>query len=368
MAMNFDKGSSKIKSQKRAAQVSAMAHGTWVQKINVDLIDESPLNEGIPVDDFQAIAKTIEEVGLESPLTVYDLKNGRYEVYSGHQRLLAVKSLGWTSVDCIVKEYTADAEKRFKEHLYANRQRELDSRFWIAELKHAKNLLDTEYGDGAKVKKAEYYQKLQDLLGISDAQIRRFERMENLTEEMRSLETIGISPLVFVEAFNLSDDKQKILADYVKQKVDQDGEGAVSRAAFHAALVNVRNDLAPDYKSQEDISEERTEPTDDMNAPTEEGADIDSLLNPSSDNLDDLLIESDIEDTDLSGDLLNPTESEPITKEDKNKAKFDHASSSYQAAIDTAIRKAVSEEEKRIIMTSLVAMRDYISQSLGKLT
>ena len=56
-----------------------------------------PLNAEIyQLSDIEDLAASISEVGLLEPITI----DRRYRVVSGHRRLTAIKTLGWTSVDC----------------------------------------------------------------------------------------------------------------------------------------------------------------------------------------------------------------------------------------------------------------------------
>ena len=55
------------------------------------------------------LANNIRQYGLLHPISVLDLKDGRYEILAGLRRVKALQQLGWTQVPCFVLKDTHDA-------------------------------------------------------------------------------------------------------------------------------------------------------------------------------------------------------------------------------------------------------------------
>ncbi|MGI8510261.1 MAG: ParB/RepB/Spo0J family partition protein [Gemmatimonadaceae bacterium] len=74
-------------------------------------------------DELNELAESIRVAGLLQPITVRRLQSGEeYELVAGERRLRAVKSLGWTKVAAIVREY--DDQTSLALALVENLQRE----------------------------------------------------------------------------------------------------------------------------------------------------------------------------------------------------------------------------------------------------
>ena len=59
---------------------------------------------------IQALAESIKENGIMTPLVVRAINNGKYEIISGHRRKLACKLAGLDKIHVIVKVYKSDDE------------------------------------------------------------------------------------------------------------------------------------------------------------------------------------------------------------------------------------------------------------------
>jgi len=84
--------------------VSKVPRNAFV-KIALSLIDRPGIADRIEIDPqcIKELADSIREQGLLQPL-ILNAADGRYEIIAGDRRYCAVKSLGWTEVDAIVKE------------------------------------------------------------------------------------------------------------------------------------------------------------------------------------------------------------------------------------------------------------------------
>lgn len=92
-------------------------------KANIAKINTMELNMLVPFakHPFQTyeggrlekLADSIKEIGLQNPIVVRPIDADKFEILSGHNRVKAIRLLGWNEVDAIVKEGISDemAEK-----------------------------------------------------------------------------------------------------------------------------------------------------------------------------------------------------------------------------------------------------------------
>ncbi len=116
----------------------------------VNTLDDSPefnCRGKITPLDVRGLVDSIVENGLHVPIVVHNYNNEEkektnkgYRVISGYRRLFAVKSLGWATIPCIVKEWMPEDKARVL-NLIENLQREdlniLQEAKSIANLKYA---------------------------------------------------------------------------------------------------------------------------------------------------------------------------------------------------------------------------------------
>lgn len=200
------------------------------QKLPASKIHASRFNEDIDlsVDKIAAYAKSMKEVGLLHPITVYATGNGEYEIISGHQRFQAwCKVLGNETIPAIVREYEEDVRKRFAAHHEANVQnRVLDGKYWIAQIKQAQNVLSET---GFSGKKEDEVRELCSMLGISKAQIYRYFAFGKLIPQLQEFESKKqLSARTLSSAVGLSSEQQLMVVHKVQSLLDQIAESESS--------------------------------------------------------------------------------------------------------------------------------------------
>lgn len=81
-------------------------------EIVTDLIDEDTDQPRYQFDEeaLQELMKSIEEIGLLSPIKVRTTSNGRYKIIYGNRRYKASKMLGRPTIPCIVSTVTDEME------------------------------------------------------------------------------------------------------------------------------------------------------------------------------------------------------------------------------------------------------------------
>ncbi len=110
-----DKQNEKIEALKRKSEERARLSITPLEQkvvqygqtpilIPLDKIVENPFNEKIFNMDITSIKEVIEEDGFRGAIEVYDLKDGTYEISSGHRRFRAALALGHSEILAFVFE------------------------------------------------------------------------------------------------------------------------------------------------------------------------------------------------------------------------------------------------------------------------
>lgn len=118
------------------------------QKIGVEKIQEplSPSRNQIDHNALMELAESIKTRGLLQPIIVYRVSDG-YEIEAGHRRFLAVKMLGWSVIDAIVKDNDDE------ESLHLDRAHENLVRCDLDPVEESKIVWDLVYEDGRGAEK-----------------------------------------------------------------------------------------------------------------------------------------------------------------------------------------------------------------------
>ena len=241
-----------------------------VQNIPCSLIDESPDNEGIPMTNIEDLAQSIRQYGQLTPVGVYLKEDGRYELYSGHRRLRAVRDiLGQKKIRCIVEPYETDAEKRFGKHLDANLQtRDKDVRFWIAEISSALALVRKR--KDAKGSKTEDMDLVSELFrehgltkGFSRASLYRMYQLKDMSPALLDTYRYGVQSATLYHAISLSKEEQEELARRIVSSVEQSGgeEGPGQDPVYPSAQFKREVDKLKAERNQEVIARGRKKRT-----------------------------------------------------------------------------------------------------------
>jgi len=72
-------------------------------RIPIDRVQPGPNARG-DVGDVTELAQSIKTLGMQKPLLVCDLGDGRYEILDGHRRHAAAKRVGLTNVDAVLRK------------------------------------------------------------------------------------------------------------------------------------------------------------------------------------------------------------------------------------------------------------------------
>lgn len=89
-------------------------------RIPIDQVEAGPNARG-DVGDVGELALSIKQIGMQKPLLVYSLGDGRYRVLDGHRRLAAARVLGLQHVDAVLRR-DGGAKVRIQQQLAMHAQ------------------------------------------------------------------------------------------------------------------------------------------------------------------------------------------------------------------------------------------------------
>ena len=201
-----------------------------VEQIDISLIDEfkdHPFRV-IQDEDFNKLKESIKENGVFDATIVRLKDDGRYEMISGHRRLLACKLLNYKEIPCIVEEMTREEAIIRMVDSNIHREKTLPSEKAYAykmkyealktQRKESMSQLNTEVCQVGTVTRTDGL--LSNELGESARQIQRYIRLTNLIPEILKLvdnNELNIKPQMAmspaVEISYLSEQEQRWLLE-----------------------------------------------------------------------------------------------------------------------------------------------------------
>ena len=201
-----------------------------LEDIDISLIDNF---KGHPFkvldnDELKSLEESIQQNGVMDAVIIRKKDDGRYEMVSGHRRLLASKKLGLRTIPARVKDLTDDEATIYMVDSNLHREKLLPSEKAFAykmkydALVHQRSMSqpDTEVRQVGTVIRSD--ELLSKEVGESARQIQRFMRLTNLipellqmvdNSELKENPSIALTPAV--ELSYLTKDEQKILAEYI---------------------------------------------------------------------------------------------------------------------------------------------------------
>ena len=202
-----------------------------IEEIDISLIDnfkDHPFKV-LDNDELKALEDSISKNGLVEAVIIRKKDNDRYEMISGHRRLLACKKLGLKTIPSRIKDLTDDEAIIYMVDSNLHREKLLPSekafayKMKLEALKHQGTYLqidDTSRQLGDKLKSVDILSSRSD---DSARQIHRYVRLTNLIPELLEMvdnseikESPSIALTPAVELSYLNKDEQKMLVEYIQ--------------------------------------------------------------------------------------------------------------------------------------------------------
>lgn len=201
-----------------------------IEEIDISLVDnfkEHPFKV-LDNDELKSLSDSIKQNGVMDAVIIRKKDDGRYEMVSGHRRLLASKKLGLKTIPARVKNLSDDEATIYMVDSNLHREKLLPSekafayKMKLDAMKHQGTYLqldDTSRQVGDKLKSVDILSSRSD---DSARQIHRYIRLTNLIPELLQMvdnselkEDPAIALTPAVELSYLKKDEQKILAKYI---------------------------------------------------------------------------------------------------------------------------------------------------------
>lgn len=188
-------------------------------------------------EDMNALAESIQENGVLTPLLVRGLGSGEYEIVSGHRRLHACAKLGITKVPVVIKDMSQDEAAIQLVDSNLHREKILPSEKAFAYKLKSEALKHQGKSLGQVVPKPDDKRTASEIgepYGESYKTVQRYIRLTNLIPELIDMVDNGrmaITPAV--ELSYLSDTEQKELLSIIDS---EDRTPSLSQAQYMKRL------------------------------------------------------------------------------------------------------------------------------------
>lgn len=202
-------------------------------KTDFDQVTEIGINKlkNLEKHPFKVIEETLEELtksiienGITTPLIVRTLKDGKYEIVSGHRRKRVCELLGIEKVPCIVRNMNRDeaiiqmVDSNIQREKVLPSERAFAYKMKLDAMKHQGKRNDlTSVQLAQKLNGKTTRELLGEQVGESQDKIRRYIRLTYLIPElleMVDIGRIGLSPAV--EISYLKEYEQKLLLNAIE--------------------------------------------------------------------------------------------------------------------------------------------------------
>lgn len=219
-------------------------------------------------EEMNNLTQSIKENGILSPLIVRPIKNGEYEIVSGHRRLFASEQAGLTEIPAIVCEMDRDTAAVTLVDSNLHRENILPSEKAFAYKLKAEAL--SHQGKRTDLTSAQVEPKLSaEIIGesenISRETVKRYIRLTNLLPKL--LEYVDEGRIAFTPAVELSYLNDIEQQDLIQTIESEDCTPSLSQAVRMKKLS--QQGLLDDDKIFEIMSEEKANQKERIKIPTE---------------------------------------------------------------------------------------------------
>jgi len=216
-----------------------MGETSYISKdLHLDCIVVNPDNELIyDMDNIDELASTIDEDGFTDPVGVYDLKNGQYELFSGHRRYLAQRKRQAEYIPSLIYEKPTSKSERARRLIRSNSKNRLDTPIQKAkELKYYyENVILEENKPGNK------RLQLAQEFNMSEGSVAKYLALLDLIPELQKLaNSPDFSYSSFFKAASLDMEKQKKVYNTIMSYTDADGHVSVTRPEIVRIIERVK--------------------------------------------------------------------------------------------------------------------------------
>lgn len=217
--------------------------------INIDLLDEDPMNEQIyNMTGIESLADSIKENGLQQAIRAYKIpSSNRYLIQSGHRRYRACKMINKTMVPVVLVDWEPDENKRLKLLIESN----LDNREYTILTKARE--IEAYVSTLNNLQKKDALEVVSVKLGISVSTIRRNLTLLKMIPELqkKAEDPDGrYSVAALTEARNMSEEEQ---FEFNKQIDDYEAEFGSDKLTKEVLTNIAKNIKNPESNSNDKV-------------------------------------------------------------------------------------------------------------------
>ena len=201
----------------------AEANLSKIREIPISEIDEFPDHpfKVLMNEDMEQLVESVSRSGVMTPATVRQKEDGRYELISGHRRKKACELAGLETLKCEVKELTHDeaiivmVESNLQRSVILPSEKAFAYKMRLEAMNrqgHRSDLTSVPVAQKSENKTSR--EKLSEIVGESQDQVRRFIRLTELVPEI--LQMVDERQIAFrpaVEISYLSEEQQYTLLE-----------------------------------------------------------------------------------------------------------------------------------------------------------
>jgi ParB family chromosome partitioning protein len=220
-----------------------------IKNIPLEDIEENPVNEQIfNMDGIEQLADTIKKEGFSGSIEVIALGNGKYQIYSGHRRYRAVRSLGYPTIPCTIEEKPSETllmRKLLSSNIQTRKMLPLDYARAIAEYE---KILKAEGFKGDK--RAE----IARFFNTSGGQIYRYMAISKMIPRLQVMTNEPEFPYTaFLDANKFNKSQQELLADKIDYYREQHPELGIPRVVIQQFCKEIEQETDREQKLKENI-------------------------------------------------------------------------------------------------------------------
>lgn len=201
MAINIDNLNAAFSAATKTVQeMNNISRQELVPLDDIVVAEFNPYNENDDDETVDQLARSIEAYGLIEPLCVNKDVNGKYHLISGERRYKSISRLGWKTIPCVVYDGLEAVQAELRLHEANLETREYTAAQKFSFYKRVRALLLQLKEEG---KLSGGLQKnIANMLHISERQVRKYDSIAELPEEVQSAVTDGT--LTINAAYNIS--------------------------------------------------------------------------------------------------------------------------------------------------------------------
>lgn len=244
---NIDKLIQNSSIVQQVSKKSSLA-GSKKVEIPLDKIDPSPFNEGlfdVKESVVKKVAESIDHRGFDGAIGLYDMGNGRYQLYSGHIRYEAQKLRGAKTIPAFIKAFPANEEEEIYDLISSN----LDGRH-LSPMERARALAMWE-DKVLKDYNGNINQELARRFGMSQPTVKRLKRLLQLIPELQEkADEEGVMYSALYKASTLSEKDQHVLDDKINRFIEANGILELNKPLVESYIRDIQEKSSPPKPKQ----------------------------------------------------------------------------------------------------------------------